>query len=89
MVTISPSVKADLQQQGYDVAANRPEEFAQFIKADIARTVALVKRFGIRPDECGNAPCSEMGSIHNEFHQENKLQLAWLAPHGYYICTSE
>lgn len=47
---LSPSVKAELEQQGYEVAPNTPEEFAQFIKADITRTVALVKRFGIRPE---------------------------------------
>ena len=47
---LAPNVKANLELQGYELAANTPEEFAQFIKLDIARTVALVKRFGIRPE---------------------------------------
>jgi tripartite-type tricarboxylate transporter receptor subunit TctC len=45
-----PNVKASLELQGVQVAANTPEEFAQFIKLDMARIVALVKRYGIRPE---------------------------------------
>jgi len=44
------SVKTRLEMQGYELAANTPEEFANFINADIARTVSVVKRFGIRPE---------------------------------------
>jgi tripartite-type tricarboxylate transporter receptor subunit TctC len=47
---LAPNVKANLELQGYELAANTPEEFAQFIKLDIARTVALVKQFRIRPE---------------------------------------
>lgn len=47
---LSPNVKADLERQGYELVANTPEEFAQFIRADRARIAALVKQFGIRPE---------------------------------------
>lgn len=47
---LAPSVKTDLEMQGVEVVANTPEEFADFIKADIVRTVTLVKKLGIRAE---------------------------------------
>jgi tripartite-type tricarboxylate transporter receptor subunit TctC len=47
---LSPSAKADLERQGYEVAANTPAEFAKFIKVDRSRVAALVKQFNVRPE---------------------------------------
>ena len=42
-----PAVKAEVENQGYEVTANSPEEFLAFIKADMARTATLVKELAI------------------------------------------
>lgn len=47
---LAPSVKSNLEMQGLEITANTPEEFADFIKADIARTVTLVNKLGIRAE---------------------------------------
>ena len=48
---LSPSVRSDLEREGFEVAANSPEEFTQFIKADRARIAVLVKQLDIRADQ--------------------------------------
>lgn len=49
-VMLSPEVKVEMESQGYDVPFNSATEFAAFLRADIARTAALVKDLGIRLD---------------------------------------
>jgi tripartite-type tricarboxylate transporter receptor subunit TctC len=47
---LAPSAEPELERQGYELVSNTPEEFPQFMKADIARVAALVNEFGIRPE---------------------------------------
>ena len=47
---LAPSVEPELERQGYELVSNTPEEFLQFMKADIARVAALVNEFGFRPE---------------------------------------
>ena len=44
---MAPAVKAEVENQGYEVSANSPGEFLAFIKADMSRTAALVKELAI------------------------------------------
>jgi tripartite-type tricarboxylate transporter receptor subunit TctC len=48
---LSPSVKNELEREGFELVANTPEEFAQFMRADKAYIAALVKQLDIRADE--------------------------------------
>jgi tripartite-type tricarboxylate transporter receptor subunit TctC len=46
----SPDVQERLTQIGFDVVASSPEEFGQFMKAEVDRWTAVVNRGGIKPD---------------------------------------
>ena len=45
-----PDFKAWLAEQGAEAAPTTPDEFAAFIKAEIARYAPLVKKSGMKPD---------------------------------------
>ena len=45
-----PDFKAWLAEQGAEAAPTTPDEFATFIKAEIARYAPLVKKSGMKPD---------------------------------------
>jgi len=45
----SPDVRARLTELGFVIYGNSPEQFADVVKADLARTASLVKRAGIEP----------------------------------------
>jgi tripartite-type tricarboxylate transporter receptor subunit TctC len=45
-----PEVKARFAQQGFDVVANRPEEYAEFQRREIERWREVVRRKGLTPD---------------------------------------
>ena len=45
-----PSVKADFERRGYEIVPNSPEDFAGFIKSEIARITVIVNQLGIRPE---------------------------------------
>lgn len=46
----SPEVRERLTQIGFDVVASSPEEFGQFMKAEVERWTTVVQRGGIKPD---------------------------------------
>jgi len=46
----SPEVQERLTQIGFDVVASTPEEFGQFMKAEVDRWTTVVNRGGIKPD---------------------------------------
>ena len=46
---ISPEVAAKLSAQGLLVVANTPEQFADFLKAEIPKWGKIVKDAGIKP----------------------------------------
>src|SRR5437660_7123608 len=46
----SPEISERMAQIGFDVVAGTPEEFGAFMKAEIERWTAVVKRGGIKPD---------------------------------------
>ena len=48
---MAPAVKAEVENQGYEVSANTPEEFLAFIKADLSRTATLVKELAISSEQ--------------------------------------
>jgi tripartite-type tricarboxylate transporter receptor subunit TctC len=48
---LAPTVKAEVENQGYEVSANTPEEFLAFIRTDISRTAALVRDLGISAEQ--------------------------------------
>jgi tripartite-type tricarboxylate transporter receptor subunit TctC len=48
---LAPDLKTDFESQGYEVISNSPQEFAAFIKDEIARLTRLVNELGIRADE--------------------------------------
>jgi tripartite-type tricarboxylate transporter receptor subunit TctC len=50
-VMTSPQVKAEVEEQGYEVAANSSEQFLAFIGTDIRVQAALVKELGIPPEQ--------------------------------------
>ncbi|TAG03935.1 MAG: tripartite tricarboxylate transporter substrate binding protein [Betaproteobacteria bacterium] len=45
-----PDVKEKITQMGFDVVANRPDEFAAIVKSDIAKWQNVVKRSGAKAD---------------------------------------
>jgi tripartite-type tricarboxylate transporter receptor subunit TctC len=45
-----PDVKEKIAQMGFDVVANRPDEFAAIVKSDIAKWQNVVKRSGAKAD---------------------------------------
>jgi tripartite-type tricarboxylate transporter receptor subunit TctC len=47
----SPKVKAEVEEQGYEVSANTSEQFFAFIRTDIHVHAALVKELGIPPEQ--------------------------------------
>ena len=46
----SPDIRERLTQIGFDVVASSPEEFGQFIRAEVERWTRVVERGGIKPD---------------------------------------
>jgi tripartite-type tricarboxylate transporter receptor subunit TctC len=46
----SPEVRERMNQIGFDVVAGTPEEFGQFMKAEVDRWTRVVERGGIKPD---------------------------------------
>ena len=46
----SPEVRERMAQIGFDVVAGTPEEFGQFMKAEVDRWTAVVNKGGIRPE---------------------------------------
>jgi len=46
----SPDIRERMNQIGFDVVASSPEEFGQFMKAELDRWTAVVQRGGIKPD---------------------------------------
>jgi tripartite-type tricarboxylate transporter receptor subunit TctC len=48
---LAPTVKAEVENQGYEVSANTPEEFLAFIRTDISRTAAPVRDLGISAEQ--------------------------------------
>jgi tripartite-type tricarboxylate transporter receptor subunit TctC len=46
----SPDVAERMQQIGFDVVASTPEEFGRFMKEEVDRWTAVVKKGGITPD---------------------------------------
>jgi tripartite-type tricarboxylate transporter receptor subunit TctC len=49
-VIAAPDFKAWLMNQGAEAVTSTPEEFAAFVKAEIAQYAILVKKSGFRPD---------------------------------------
>jgi tripartite-type tricarboxylate transporter receptor subunit TctC len=47
----SPETKARFDAQGFDVVANTPEQFGEFLKVEIARWKQVVDTAGIKPDQ--------------------------------------
>lgn len=46
----SPDIRERMTQIGFDVVAGTPEEFGQFMKAEVERWTRVVERGGIKPD---------------------------------------
>ena len=46
----SPEVRERMTQIGFDVVAGTPEEFGQFMKAEVERWTKVVERGGIKPE---------------------------------------
>ena len=46
----APDTKARFEAQGFDVVANTPEQFGEFLKGEIARWTQVVNTAGIKPD---------------------------------------
>jgi len=46
----SPDIRERMTQIGFDVVAGTPEEFGQFMKAEVDRWTRVVERGGIKPD---------------------------------------
>jgi len=46
----SPDIRERMNQIGFDVVASSPEEFGQFMKAEVERWTKVVDRGGIKPD---------------------------------------
>ncbi|MFM9981129.1 MAG: Bug family tripartite tricarboxylate transporter substrate binding protein [Burkholderiales bacterium] len=46
----APDTKARFDAQGFDVVANTPEQFGEFLKGEIARWTQVVNTAGIKPD---------------------------------------
>jgi tripartite-type tricarboxylate transporter receptor subunit TctC len=46
----SPEVRERLVGMGFDVVASTPEEFGQFMKAEVDRWTKVVEKGGIKPD---------------------------------------
>jgi tripartite-type tricarboxylate transporter receptor subunit TctC len=46
----SPEVRERLVAIGFDVVASTPEEFGQFMKAEVDRWMKVVQRGGVKPD---------------------------------------
>jgi tripartite-type tricarboxylate transporter receptor subunit TctC len=46
----SPDIRDRMTQIGFDVVAGTPEEFGQFMKAEVDRWTAVVNKGGIKPD---------------------------------------
>jgi tripartite-type tricarboxylate transporter receptor subunit TctC len=46
----SPDIRERMNQIGFDVVASTPQEFGQFMKAEVERWTKVVERGGIKPD---------------------------------------
>jgi tripartite-type tricarboxylate transporter receptor subunit TctC len=46
----SPDIRERMNQIGFDVVASTPEEFGQFMKAEVDRWTKVVERGGTKPD---------------------------------------
>ena len=46
----APDIRERMTQIGFDVVAGTPQEFGDFMKAEVARWTQVVKRGGIQPD---------------------------------------
>ena len=46
----SPDIRERMTQIGFDVVAGTPEEFGQFMKAEVERWTEVVERGGIKPE---------------------------------------
>ena len=46
----SPDVRERMNAIGFDVVAGTPEEFGQFMKAEVERWTKVVERGGIKPE---------------------------------------
>jgi tripartite-type tricarboxylate transporter receptor subunit TctC len=46
----APEIRERMTQIGFDVVAGTPEEFGQFMKAEVERWTNVVKRGGIQPE---------------------------------------
>lgn len=46
----SPDIRERMTQIGFDVVAGTPEEFGQFMRAEVERWTTVVNRGGIKPD---------------------------------------
>ena len=49
-VLASPEIKAKFADQGADVASNTPEQFAAYIKSEIAKWAKLIRELGVKPE---------------------------------------
>jgi len=49
-VVNSPEVRQALIAQGADPETNTPEEFAKYIREEVARATRVVKAAGIKPE---------------------------------------
>jgi tripartite-type tricarboxylate transporter receptor subunit TctC len=47
----SAPVKADFERRGYEIVSNSADDFAGFIKSEIARIGETVDQLGVRPDQ--------------------------------------
>jgi tripartite-type tricarboxylate transporter receptor subunit TctC len=45
-----PALKERLLGQGAEVAPGTPEQFGAFVKTELAKWAAVIKRAGIKPD---------------------------------------
>jgi len=48
---LAPDLRTDFESQGYEVTPNSPQQFAAFIKREIAHLTKLVNELGIQADE--------------------------------------
>jgi tripartite-type tricarboxylate transporter receptor subunit TctC len=48
---LSEPLKGELEKTGYEIVANTPEEFREFMKTEIQRIETLVKQRGIQAEQ--------------------------------------
>ena len=47
---LSPEMREQLIAQGFEIAGYGPEEYAAFIKAEIAKWANVIKTAGVKPE---------------------------------------